>query len=534
MADKEIISKPFSIGAGKFDSASLAIFKYILDVRSMTVIERKVEDKLAFDNPEDEIRTALEAILATNKLDEVWAICHDMLGQPDQAQILRDWLSKPKVDTGSEVTLLTEELANGETNYHPEPIIPAVNVNRPPSLDRATEAEFHPITKSTDHLVKSGPVGLKAADFISMEHTPDVPLGNHKRVISAEGVVAQLESVADEWNVNVEVDITDRMQQRKELLESMPENLQDAYSKTVQVERRPATQEDLSKIHMEGYKEDGWHREIVNGEMTGFMIRPIKQHVPDLDINSMPYPNIEPLKLSPELETLMEKIADDWTAVEPSDRSELLHIPMTPFNSMRFEQLVIKYSKQYGFTVYRTPGGRMVDLKSNKDFPYTLDGLNDMVKQYVTRSDAEINTHITDSPSVSEDGILLSREAAERYANVPFGGTVMEADKNWKKVRVQYANNTACLQCNYDCDYALVEGYGKTRTVYLARNGAVEINIIHVAKAAEVAARKGWRKVVLYEYDCGDLHALNLAQVIVHWDGQLLPRVFESADTFVA
>lgn len=99
---------------------SLAIFKYILDVRSMTVIERKVEDKLAFDNPEDEVRTALNSILATRSLDEVWAICHDMLGQHEQAQILRDWIAQPKPDTGSETALLTEELADGVPNYHPE------------------------------------------------------------------------------------------------------------------------------------------------------------------------------------------------------------------------------------------------------------------------------------------------------------------------------------------------------------------------------------------------------------------------------
>lgn len=70
-----------------------SIWLRILDRRSLTAIQYLVED--AFAEP-SRLNTlvALKRIQATNKLDEIWAICHEQLGEHDKAKELRDFMAK--------------------------------------------------------------------------------------------------------------------------------------------------------------------------------------------------------------------------------------------------------------------------------------------------------------------------------------------------------------------------------------------------------------------------------------------------------
>lgn len=69
----------------------MSIFQEILDCRSMTVIEYSILDALSSASAED--RLVLERMLNTNKLDEVYALAHEHLGQHEKAAQLREWLS---------------------------------------------------------------------------------------------------------------------------------------------------------------------------------------------------------------------------------------------------------------------------------------------------------------------------------------------------------------------------------------------------------------------------------------------------------
>jgi len=71
------------------------IFHDILATRSLSSIEYQAQnalDKLPKQSDPAE-RKALEQILAANRLDEIYALCHDHLGQPERAKELRDWMA---------------------------------------------------------------------------------------------------------------------------------------------------------------------------------------------------------------------------------------------------------------------------------------------------------------------------------------------------------------------------------------------------------------------------------------------------------
>lgn len=69
----------------------MSVFQEILDCRSMTVIEYSIMD--ALPGASDADRPVLERMLNTNKLDEVYALAHEHLGQHEKAAQLREWLS---------------------------------------------------------------------------------------------------------------------------------------------------------------------------------------------------------------------------------------------------------------------------------------------------------------------------------------------------------------------------------------------------------------------------------------------------------
>lgn len=73
---------------------AMNIFDGILQTRSLTVIVWKAEEELEKRSHTPEECLTLMAIMATNKLDEIWAICHEQLGRPEQAKVHRDWLNR--------------------------------------------------------------------------------------------------------------------------------------------------------------------------------------------------------------------------------------------------------------------------------------------------------------------------------------------------------------------------------------------------------------------------------------------------------
>lgn len=75
-------------------------FREILDTRSMTVIMYNIDEKMATATPEE--KAVFEKMQNTNKLDEVYALAHEHLGEHEEAKRLRDWIEqqakKPKFD----------------------------------------------------------------------------------------------------------------------------------------------------------------------------------------------------------------------------------------------------------------------------------------------------------------------------------------------------------------------------------------------------------------------------------------------------
>lgn len=76
------------------------IFREILDTRSMTVIMHCIDEVMPTASPEEQ--AVLVKMQNTNKLDEVYALAHEHLGEHDKAKELRDWMAKqankPKYD----------------------------------------------------------------------------------------------------------------------------------------------------------------------------------------------------------------------------------------------------------------------------------------------------------------------------------------------------------------------------------------------------------------------------------------------------
>lgn len=71
-----------------------SIWQEILDTRSLTVIEYKIQVALEINSDlcVQDMET-LTRMLETNKLDLIWALAHEQLGNPDQTKVLRDFVA---------------------------------------------------------------------------------------------------------------------------------------------------------------------------------------------------------------------------------------------------------------------------------------------------------------------------------------------------------------------------------------------------------------------------------------------------------
>lgn len=76
------------------------IFREILDTSSWTIIQYRIDDTIETATPEDKV--VLLKMQDTNKLDEVYALAHEHLGEHEKAKELRDWVvrqaARPKHD----------------------------------------------------------------------------------------------------------------------------------------------------------------------------------------------------------------------------------------------------------------------------------------------------------------------------------------------------------------------------------------------------------------------------------------------------
>jgi hypothetical protein len=77
-------------------------FREILSTRSMTVIMYRIDEVYEKSSPAE--KSVFEKMRDTNKLDEVYALAHEYLGELEQAAKLRQWVkdqaNKPKYDPG--------------------------------------------------------------------------------------------------------------------------------------------------------------------------------------------------------------------------------------------------------------------------------------------------------------------------------------------------------------------------------------------------------------------------------------------------
>lgn len=72
------------------DQQTEALFREILETRSLTVIHYIIELRLP-SYPADSI---LVDMLQSSRLDNIYAMCHDQLGEHDQAKTLRDFMAR--------------------------------------------------------------------------------------------------------------------------------------------------------------------------------------------------------------------------------------------------------------------------------------------------------------------------------------------------------------------------------------------------------------------------------------------------------
>lgn len=84
----------------------MCIFQQILGTASLTAIEFIAERALPSVTPDEQ--QVLRRILKANVLDEVYALCHDHLGQPEEAAHLREFV---KTRAQRRMTLRPAELA---------------------------------------------------------------------------------------------------------------------------------------------------------------------------------------------------------------------------------------------------------------------------------------------------------------------------------------------------------------------------------------------------------------------------------------
>lgn len=74
---------------------SVQLLRVILASRSLYRIHDLIDDHML--NPLNEIACAIfTRMYQLNDLDEIYIICHDYLGDIDQANVLREWVSKKK------------------------------------------------------------------------------------------------------------------------------------------------------------------------------------------------------------------------------------------------------------------------------------------------------------------------------------------------------------------------------------------------------------------------------------------------------
>jgi hypothetical protein len=70
----------------------MSIFQAILAERSFTLITYNIENALPGATAAE--KAALTRMLETNKLDEIYAIAHEQLGQHEEAAQLRQWMAE--------------------------------------------------------------------------------------------------------------------------------------------------------------------------------------------------------------------------------------------------------------------------------------------------------------------------------------------------------------------------------------------------------------------------------------------------------
>lgn len=71
----------------------MQIFQEILDTGSYTIIQYRIDDELSDNIPEGAAKEALLKMRETDKLDEIYALAHEQLGNHAEAAKLRQWLA---------------------------------------------------------------------------------------------------------------------------------------------------------------------------------------------------------------------------------------------------------------------------------------------------------------------------------------------------------------------------------------------------------------------------------------------------------
>jgi hypothetical protein len=70
--------------------------RWLLDMRSMTVIRYKLEDQLELGTHTEADVELLKRMREMNKLDDLWIAAHERLGNQEEADHIRAWMAHTK------------------------------------------------------------------------------------------------------------------------------------------------------------------------------------------------------------------------------------------------------------------------------------------------------------------------------------------------------------------------------------------------------------------------------------------------------
>jgi hypothetical protein len=328
----------------------------MLETRALSVIDNVVEELIAIltevDDPDriaiDDVNL-LWGIKHTNRLDAVWAYCHTWLGESEEADKLWNHLGEK----------FPEEFPNRNTN----------------TLSGWDQPSYRPVPRHMQYAKEFvDPAGYYEFTFGRRSNMIKFPTIQERILCDLNGKklkdwppTSTLKRILDE-DPDAST-TTGSLPQRSTLLDLGNPEVMPRIPVTTLLKNPPVSEDGLliDPIHLDSRK-------------TALRLAHPEKLTPGQEFEQSKKENKDGVDVNPIYRELLEKLGDDWTAGEKRD--DVIQDPPATYGIMTFESLVQRHLQRVGVSVVISPDNEMTDGKTGKKFPYTLDGLNDLLKQY--------------------------------------------------------------------------------------------------------------------------------------------------------